>query len=70
MNRVRVRSMYSRHYRPPRPPEDDGWRTTFLLIFAIVGLLGFGSVGLIAQTVYAADAAQTELAPLDESAPG
>jgi hypothetical protein len=52
--------MYSRQYRRPRPPDDDGWRATCLRVFAIIGLLGLGSVGLIAKTVHAADAARAE----------
>lgn len=53
MNRRRSWSMYSPHFERPRPPDDGGWRMTFFLIFAIIGLLGAGSVLMIAKTVHA-----------------
>lgn len=58
MNRRRSWSMYSPHFERPKPPDDDGWRMTFLLVFAIIGLLGAGSVLTIARTVHAIDAGE------------
>ena len=57
MVRRRNDSIYSPHFKRPKPPEDEGWRATFLLIFAIMGLLGAGSVLMIARTAGALDAA-------------
>lgn len=56
MNRRRNWSMYSPHFERPKPPHDDGWRMTFLLVFTILGLMGAGSVLMIAKTVHAMDA--------------
>lgn len=55
MSRRRSWSMYSPHFERPKPPDDGGWRTTFLLVFAIIGLMGAGSVLMIARTVHAMD---------------
>ncbi len=55
MDRRRSWSMYSPHFKRPQPPDDGGWRATFLLIFAIIGLMGVGSVLMVARTVHALD---------------
>lgn len=55
MHRRRSSSMYSPHFERPGPGEDGGWRQTFFLVFAIIGILGVGSVLMIARTVGALD---------------
>lgn len=66
MDRRRSWSMYSPHFKRPQPPDDGGWRATFLLIFAIIGLLGAGSVVMVARTVHALD---VEMAATERQAP-
>ncbi|KAA2238143.1 hypothetical protein [Salinarimonas soli] len=58
--------MYSPNFKRPKPPDDDGWRATFLLMFAIIVLLGAGSILMIARTVGVLDPAAGKAASATE----
>lgn len=68
MDRRRSWSMYSPHFKRPGPGEDEGWRTTFQLLFVIMVLLGAGSVLMVAQTVGAFERRDAAAASQDPGA--
>jgi hypothetical protein len=70
---ARVRSGNRKAPRWPEPPDDGGWRQTFMLLFAIVVLAGAVALGSSAKTVSYWEAradvpASIGQAPIDQAA--